>query len=146
MPAGEKDYEVRAECEIEESAYLYSITPHMHLIGETINVTATLPEGQVIPLIRIDDWDFNWQTTYRYRDLTLLPAGTKIQLVATFDNSADNPNNPNSPPKDVSWGEKTTDEMCLAFLGLMRQSEYDPVAERRRSNQEINEKVSQLAD
>jgi hypothetical protein len=83
-------------------------------------------------LIRIDDWDFNWQTTYRYRDLQLLPAGTKVKLVATFDNSAENPNNPNSPPREIGWGEKTTDEMCIAFLGLVRKADYDPESVDRR--------------
>ena len=126
IPKDVKNHEVRAECRIEEASYLYAITPHMHLVGETMSVTAHLPDGERLPLIRIDDWDFNWQTTYRYRDLQLLPAGTRIELVATFDNSAENPNNPNLPPQEIVWGEKTTDEMCIAFLGRVRQSEYDP--------------------
>jgi hypothetical protein len=138
VPAGKKDHEVRAECEIKEASYLYAITPHMHLIGETMSVKAHLPEGEIRPLIRIDDWDFNWQTSYRYRDLQLLPAGTRVELVATFDNSAENPNNPNSPPRDIMWGEKTTDEMCIAFLGLVRKSEYDPPQMTRRSTARID--------
>ena len=127
IPKDVKNHPVSAECEIEEDSYLYAITPHMHLVGETMSVTAHLPDGGQLPLIRIDDWDFSWQTTYRYRDLQRLPAGTRIELAATFDNSAENPNNPNSPPKEIAWGEKTTDEMCIAFLGLVRQSEYAPI-------------------
>ena len=126
IPAGADCHEVRAESEIKQASYLYGITPHMHLIGESMSVTADLPDGSKLPLIRIDDWDFNWQTTYRYRDLQLLPAGTKVKLVARFDNSAENPNNPNSPPRKIGWGEKTTDEMCIAFLGLVREADYDP--------------------
>lgn len=140
IPKDVKHHEVRAECRIEEASYLYAITPHMHLVGETMSVTAHLPDGEQLPLIRIDDWDFNWQTTYRYRDLHLLPAGTIVKLVATFDNSADNPNNPNSPPQEIGWGEKTTDEMCIAFLGLVRQSEYDPKLRGRRA--EVNDALA----
>ena len=62
-----------------------------------------------------------------------LPNGTVIQLKATFDNSKDNPNNPNKPPKAVGWGEKTTDEMCIAFLGVLRQSEYDALGKAKAS-------------
>ena len=104
----------------------------MHLIGETMKVTAHCPDGTVIPVVKIDDWDFNWQNTYHFRSLQHLPAGTEVRLVATFDNSAENPNNPNSPPKEIGWGEKTTDEMCIAFLGLLSESEYDPTTGKRR--------------
>ena len=62
------------------------------------------------------------------------PKGTKVELVAYFDNSSENPNNPHDPPKPVRWGEKTTDEMCIAFLGLLRASEYDPQQQGRRKD------------
>ena len=133
IPANAKRNVVRAERELKEDSYLFSVTPHMHLIGETMKVTAHLPDGNVIPIVKIDDWDFNWQTTYHFRELQHLPKGTKLRLVATFDNSAENPNNPHSPPRDVRWGEKTTDEMCIAFFDLLRESEYDPQTGRRRA-------------
>ena len=105
----------------------------MHLIGETMVVEAHRPDGSVLPIVKVDDWDFNWQNSYYFKELHRLPQGTIVKLDATFDNSADNPNNPNSPPQDISWGEKTTDEMCLAFLGLIRESEYDPKREARKN-------------
>lgn len=55
-----------------------------------------------------------------------LPAGTRVDFVATYLNSAENPNNPNDPPQLVSWGQKTTDEMCIAFLRWLRAAEYEP--------------------
>jgi hypothetical protein len=55
-------------------------------------------------------------------------------LVATFDNSPENPNNPNDPPKNMGWGEKTTDEMCIAFLYLLKESEYDADEQGRRDD------------
>ena len=132
IPAGERSAEVRAEHEIEEDSLLFRVTPHMHMIGETMTVTAHCPDGNVIPVIRIDDWDFNWQQSYQFKDFQHLPAGTKVKLVATFDNSTGNPNNPHSPPQDIQWGEKTTDEMCIAFLGMLKVSEYDPIRMSRR--------------
>ena len=74
-------------------------------------------------LINIDDWDFNWQGMYRFKDPIPMAAGTKLSLEAFYDNSEGNWRNPNDPPKAVSWGEATTDEMCIAFLGFTIDSE-----------------------
>ena len=104
------------------------------MIGETMTVEAHSPDGTTIPILRIDDWDFNWQQSYQFQESQFLPAGTKVKVIATFDNSASNPNNPNSPPKDIGWGEKTTDEMCIAFLEVLKASVYDPVQQGRRAD------------
>jgi len=88
-----------------------------------MQVTATQPSGQQQCLININDWDFNWQGMYRYNDPIAVPAGTKLALEAFYDNSTSNFRNPNFPPKPVSWGEQTTDEMCIAFLGFTVDSE-----------------------
>jgi hypothetical protein len=126
LPPGEKSHRVVGVHELKEDVYLFSVTPHMHLLGRTMEVTAHRPDGQVLPLVRIDDWDFNWQTTYHFRELQRLPAGTRLEMVATFDNSADNPHNPHDPPQPVRWGERTTDEMCICFLGLIPAADYTP--------------------
>ena len=97
---------------------LWLIAPHMHLLGREMTVTMTPPNGQPTCLIRIDDWDFNWQGAYRYVTPIDIPPGARLSLSAYYDNSSANPRNPNNPPKPVSWGEATTDEMCLAFLGV----------------------------
>jgi hypothetical protein len=81
-----------------------------------MNVNAHLPDGKIEPLIRIKDWDFNWQGEYRYAEPVKLPKGTRIELRYVYDNSAANPRNPSSPPKRATFGEQTTDEMALAFL------------------------------
>lgn len=132
IKAGERE-EIYAERTLKEDAYLFSVTPHMHLIGETMEVKAHRPDGAVVNMVKIDDWDFNWQTTYHFKTLQLLPKGTVVKLTAEFDNTAENPNNPNRELKDIRWGEKTTDEMCIAFFGLLKQSEYDPETKRRRA-------------
>jgi hypothetical protein len=83
----------------------------MHLLGKSYQVRALVPTGQEVPLIRIDDWDFNWQDSYVFEPMIRLPAGSRIQILVTYDNSAENPDNPNAPPKTVLFGEESTDEM-----------------------------------
>ena len=104
--------------------HLIAITPHMHLLGRTMKVTATLPDGHQLPLVSVSDWDFNWQSIYFYKNPVALPVGTRATLTATYDNSVHNPRNPNSPPKLVTWGEQTTDEMCIAFLHYTLDREH----------------------
>ncbi len=72
-----------------------------------------LPGGQQLPLIWIKDWDFDWQGTYRFAEPVRLPKGSVICLQAIYDNSENNPKNPHHPPREVQWGEQSTDEMCL---------------------------------
>jgi hypothetical protein len=90
---------------------LFSISPHMHMLGTHWKVYAVKPDGDTIPLIHIPSWDFNWQGSYNFKKLIVLPAGTVIHAFAGYDNTIDNPNNPNSPPKNITWGEGTSDEM-----------------------------------
>ena len=126
IPPGEEHYQVNAAWLIEEPVYAISVLPHMHLLGKEMKVTATLPNGTVEPLIWIKDWDFNWQNSYRYRKPLYFPKGTKVEVVSYFDNSNENPNNPHDPPKPVGWGEKTTDEMCIAFVEYLSASKWQP--------------------
>jgi hypothetical protein len=98
--------------------HIWFIAPHMHLLGRTMNVKETLADGTEQCLIDINDWSFNWQGQYYYKQPIAAPIGAKFALNATYDNSSNNPLNPNSPPKPVYWGEATTDEMCIAFIGV----------------------------
>jgi hypothetical protein len=100
-----------------------TISPHMHLLGREMKVTATYPDGTVRPLIHIDDWDFHWQGTYTFAQTIPLPSGTRIDMVAVFDNSADNRRQPNRPPRPVRWGDGTTDEMAIVFVGFTVDAE-----------------------
>ncbi|NUL83264.1 MAG: redoxin family protein [Armatimonadetes bacterium] len=120
IPPGAKNHIVTAQWTAPQDVDLVAITPHMHLIGKSMKVTAKAPNSdKEIPLIYIKDWDFKWQDTYRYKENIRLPKGTVVTASAVYDNSADNPRNPSNPPKWVGWGEKTTDEMCIAFLHMM---------------------------
>ena len=126
VPAGADWYAVQAHEDFKRDVYLLATMPHMHLIGRDMRLVATTPEGIRHDLIWIQDWDFNWQDIYHYQDPLFLPAGTRVDLVAHFDNSAANPTNPHDPPVPVGWGEKTTDEMCIGFLYYVKASEFSP--------------------
>ena len=118
IPPNDANYMVPATATASWPVHLYLIAPHMHLLGRTMNVTATLPGGAQKCLINVGDWDFNWQGMYQFSEPIAIPLNTKISLEAHYDNSEGNWRNPNIPPKPVGWGEQTTDEMCIAFLGV----------------------------
>ncbi len=123
IPPGAKRHEVKAEWNVKEDLHAVAIIPHMHLIGREILVTATLPDGAKQTMVHIKDWDFNWQEWYTFQKPFALPAGAKVELTGWFDNSAENPNNPNNPPKLMRFGENTTDEMCVAYIAYTRDKE-----------------------
>ncbi len=128
IPAGNPRHEVQASLTIPRGlgldAHVVSIVPHMHLLGREIRVQVVFSDGRALPLIHIDDWDFEWQALYEYRVPIAIPGGTRLEFSAYYDNSANNPRNPNSPPKDVRWGEQTTDEMALVFFGVTLDCEH----------------------
>jgi hypothetical protein len=125
IPPNEPNYLVTAGLPIPMpvATHLWIVAPHMHLLGRKMSVTASLPNGSFGCLININDWDFNWQGLYKLKEGLPLPVGTRLSLGAYYDNSVNNWRNPNDPPKPVSWGESTTDEMCISFLGITIDSE-----------------------
>lgn len=90
---------------------LLTVQPHAHLLGKSFRAFAITPDGDLIPLIKIDKWDFNWQTTYEFPTLIHIPAGSVIYMEGTYDNTDSNPVNPNNPPVDAGYGWRTVDEM-----------------------------------
>jgi peroxiredoxin len=115
--AGKDDYKTKGSAIVNADCTIYSVMPHMHLLGKTVKVTMTPPGGETRTLVQIDDWDYNWQETYWLKEPIHLKADTRLDIEAVFDNSDKNPNNPRSPPKMVTRGEETTDEMLFGFLG-----------------------------
>ncbi|MDH3651496.1 MAG: T9SS type A sorting domain-containing protein, partial [Saprospiraceae bacterium] len=91
------------------------IAPHAHLLCTSMTAFAIPPSGDTIKLIHIPEWDFEWQGFYSFRNPIRLPFGTRLHGLATYDNTDQNDNNPNSPPRFVTLGEATTDEMMLFF-------------------------------
>jgi hypothetical protein len=124
IPPGEARCEIHAVAHVPLDVTARVVMPHMHLLGREMKITATLPDGTVKPMVWIKDWDFNWQESYVFKEPMKLPKGTRIDVVGYYDNSTGNPNNPNNPPKLVTWGEQTTDEMCVAFVGVTVDAEH----------------------
>lgn len=118
IPPGERRHHHHASYTVPVDVTLHSAAPHMHYLGREMKVTAALPDGEIKPLIWIKDWDFNWQDRYIYKRPIHLPAGTRIDVEAWYDNSAGNPFNPNSPPVEVRWGERSADEMGICFFDV----------------------------
>lgn len=95
---------------------IIAVAPHMHLLGSSARAFAINPTGDTIRLIRINDWDFHWQGGYAFRHPIKVPRGSKLYYEATYNNTTSNPHNPNTPPRLVTWGESTTDEMLLCYF------------------------------
>jgi hypothetical protein len=125
IPAGATDHRVKAATVLPQDAELFGVFPHAHYLGKEMKIHAHLPDGTTQPLIYIKDWDFNWQGQYRYKRPVKLPKGTRIELEYSYDNSAANPQNPSNPPRPVRWGEQTTDEMAVAFFGVLLERPED---------------------
>ena len=116
IPPGKKHHLQRATYTVPVATTLLDTVPHMHMLGREMKVWAKSPEGRTKALLWIKDWDFDWQGQYSFARPVRLPKGTKIYVDAWFDNSADNPLNPNSPPKTVHWGNDSTDEMLICLF------------------------------
>ena len=118
IPAGDANYQRDVTVKVPTDVTLLGLTPHMHLIGKQMKVTAYPPDGSTVPLISIKDWDFRWQDQYRFAEPVHLPRGTVVKMQAIYNNSTSNPDNPSNPPQRVTYGEQTTNEMCICFLQL----------------------------
>jgi peroxiredoxin len=117
IPKGKDRFIVKGTSHATADMTMDAIMPHMHMLGKEIKVTMTPPGGAEQLLFQIKEWDYNWQESYYFKQALQIKAGTRLDLEAVFDNSSTNPNNPFNPPKDVKFGEQTTDEMCFVFLG-----------------------------
>jgi peroxiredoxin len=117
IPAGEARFKVEGSMWVDQDIDLYTVMPHMHLLGRDIQTTMTFPDGTTRTLVHIKDWDYNWQETYYFKEPLRIPAGTRFDVTAYYDNTAKNPRNPNDPPRPVLVGEQTTNEMCFVFFG-----------------------------
>jgi hypothetical protein len=112
IPPGDRDYQVRDHFTLPVAVEAIGIIPHAHLICKDMKGWAILPDGKKEWLIWIRDWNARWQEQYWYAKPLKLPAGTRLEMEFTYDNSADNPRNPNHPPKQVVWGPGMKDEMA----------------------------------
>jgi tetratricopeptide (TPR) repeat protein len=125
IPAGARDFLVADDFKLPMDADVLAVYPHAHYLGHVLEGYATLPDGSRKWLIRIPNWDQNWQTVYRYREPLFLPKGTVLSMRFHYDNSATNVRNPNQPPKLVKAGNHATDEMGHLWLQVLPRGAGD---------------------
>lgn len=118
IPAHAENHRVVSSKRFDQSVELLTLTPHMHLRGKDFRYTAIYPDGKRKILLNIPRYDFNWQHRYRFRQPILLPKGTVLECVAHFDNSDENPANPD-PENPVRWGDQTWEEMMIGWYSFV---------------------------
>ena len=125
ISAGDRNYRVRDAYVLPVDAEVRAIQPHAHYLARDLRAFAELPDGSMQWLIHISDWDFNWQDVYRYASPFWLPRGTRIVMEYTYDNSAANPRSPQHPPRRVTWGQSSANEMGDLWLQVLTRSDAD---------------------
>lgn len=115
IPAGDGNHQV-TECHtFQKDMYITSLTPHMHLRGKSMRMEVTYPDGRQQTLLNVPEYSFNWQITYRPTAPIFIPKGTRLKIDARFDNSANNPMNPD-PSKPIRWGASSEVEMMDGWI------------------------------
>jgi hypothetical protein len=115
VPPRASSYSASREYTFEDDVYITQLSPHMHLRGKAAQYELTRPDGTHEVLLHVPKYDFNWQHEYRFREPVLAPAGSTLRFTLWWDNSENNPSNPN-PDVAVRFGEPTTDEMGFGFM------------------------------
>jgi mono/diheme cytochrome c family protein len=125
IPPGIRDYVVTDDFVLPSDVQVLAVLPHAHYLCKEMQGFATLPDGTRKWLILIKNWDFNWQGDYRYAQPVFLPKGTTLSMRFTYDNSTNNIANPNNPPKRVTYGPQSTDEMAELWFQVLPPSRKD---------------------
>jgi len=125
IPAGEKEWILKDQFELPCDVEAVTVGGHAHMLLRSMTMQADLPQGDPVRLLRISSWDFDWQNRYTFRELVGIPKGATLRSELVYDNSRDNPNNPNKPPKRVRWGRESNDEMGSITLMVVPKDEAD---------------------
>lgn len=132
IPAGAGDHKLAASMTLDENVAVVGWAPHMHVRGKAFEYQVVYPDGRRETTLRVPRYDFNWQLLYALRDPLLLPKGTRIECTGTFDNSANNPYNPD-PKQVVRWGDQSWEEMMLGFVYVAVPAKADASRLARQS-------------
>ncbi len=125
IPANSQEEVMAQAGPFNQDLSVLSVFPHMHLVGEYIQSYAVSPENEVIPFVRIPHWDFEWQEFFFFEQIQHVPAGSTFFANGTYNNTADNPHNPNDPPQLITAGLNTSDEMFLVYFHYLEYEEGD---------------------
>ncbi len=126
IPPGDPNYEVESKITLQADSTLVGLLPHMHLRGKDFEFRVTYPTGEKETLLRVPKYDFSWQLWYVLDQPKVLPAGSTIECTAHFDNSPNNPANPD-PTKEVRFGEQSWDEMMIGFFDVAVDLHQNPM-------------------
>ena len=126
IPPGDGNHEVKRCYTFEKDKLLLSITPHMHFRGKDVRYEVTHPDGKHEVLLSVPHYSFDWQLVYRFQDPILIEKGSVLMLTAHFDNSSNNPANPD-PSKTIRWGDKSEEEMLSNYIEYL-DPEKKPVS------------------
>jgi tetratricopeptide (TPR) repeat protein/mono/diheme cytochrome c family protein len=133
IPPGEKDFVVTDEYRAPMDLNVLAVYPHAHYLAKVMEGYATLPDGSKKWLIRIPDWDLNWQGVFRYKNPVLIPKDSVVTMRIHYDNSTANVRNPNNPPKRVTGGTDAASEMSHFWLQVLPVAEGDHRADLQES-------------
>lgn len=125
VPAGAPNHPVSASYIVDQDIRVVSYFPHMHLRGKSMRLTAAYPDGRSEVLLDVPEYSFDWQLFYYPEEPYFMPAGTRVDILAHFDNSAENPNNPD-PTRDVGFGLQSTDEMMFGMFEFIAEDGVSP--------------------
>jgi hypothetical protein len=140
IPPGDANYSAKGQLTLASDAQILAAAPHMHLRGKAMDMRAVYPTGESETLFHVPNYDFNWQTNFYFAAPKLLPRGTKLEVIGTWDNSANNRFNPD-PSAEVRWGDQTWEEMLLGLTTL----QIDPNADLDKLFQAPPKPVQQAA-
>jgi hypothetical protein len=125
IPPGNPAYEVKSQITLADDSELVGMQPHMHFRGKDFSYKVVYPTGESNILLSVPRYDFNWQIYYILEKPVVMPKGTRIECTAHFDNSPNNPANPD-PTKAVRWGQQTWEEMMLGWFDVTIPAKADP--------------------
>jgi hypothetical protein len=126
IPPGADNHKVEARVTVHEDTRIASLFPHMHLRGKAFEYRAVYPTGETQTLLSVPKYDFNWQLTYYLNREVTIPKGTQLIATAWYDNSVNNPHNPD-PKADVYWGDQSWEEMLAGFVDFVIPTNMAPV-------------------
>jgi hypothetical protein len=125
IPAGADNYSIQAHAIVHREVKVLTVMPHMHLRGKSFECKVRYPTGEEQTILRVPRYDFNWQTTYYLAQPLILPKGTEIKVTGWYDNSPNNPFNPD-PRTEVVLGEQSWNEMLVGFLDFAISPTVEP--------------------
>ncbi len=124
IPPGDANFKVESRAGFVNPSRLVSLFPHMHLRGKAFEYKLVYPTGESETILKVNPYRFNWQLSYKLEKPLPLPAGTRLECTGWFDNSANNPTNPD-PTATVRWGEQSWEEMMIGFLDVAFDAKMD---------------------